>query len=297
VDGDWFRSRNDPIDRRSETIDRLTQELQTALNQILKPEQLDRLFQLQCQALGTRMVLRDDIAEKLNVTEDQKALFVEMAIETDREVATVNKQVREGKLDAGAGGRKIAELQKSERERFVTLLTPQQSESLPSMTGKTFDFGKIKRIYPMAPELQFAGATWIQGGPLQIADLRGKVVAVHFYAFQCINCQRNLPHYQAWHTDYADQGLVVIGIQTPELSAERSPDLVKAAAVKEGMEYPLVLDLKASNWKAWHNTMWPTVYLIDKKGFLRRWWQGEMNWQGTPGEKQMRETLEMLLKE
>ncbi|KAA1257665.1 Thiol-disulfide oxidoreductase YkuV [Rubripirellula obstinata] len=297
VDGEWFRARNYPTVKRLATIDQLTSNLRSSLQQILQPDQVKRLEQLECQALGTRMVLHPDIAKRFDVTEKQRAMFVGIAEQTDKAVAKVQQQAKDGKLDAKAGGRKIAELQKTEREQFVKALTPEQTELLPSMTGKTFNFSKIKRTYPMAPELESEGVTWLRGTPVQLSDLRGKVVAVHFYAFQCINCQRNLPHYQAWHADYADQGLVVIGIQTPELSSERSADLVRAAAIKEGIEYPVLLDLKSSNWNAWHNTMWPTVYLIDKKGFLRRWWQGEMNWQGNPGEKDMRGTVEALLAE
>ncbi len=150
---------------------------------------------------------------------------------------------------------------------------------------------------PLAPELTDKGVTWIQGGPLKLADLQGKVVAVHYYAFQCINCRRNLPHYKAWHDDYADKGLVIIGIQTPETSSERKLDLVAAAAKSEGIEYPIMLDSEGANWDTWSNRMWPSVYLIDKQGYIRRWWTGEMNWEGTPGEQQMRKTIEQLLAE
>ena len=90
---------------------------------------------------------------------------------------------------------------------------------------------------------------------------------------------------------------MIIGIQTPETSSERKLDRVTAAVKKDAMEYPVMHDAESSNWKTWSNTMWPTVYLIDKQGFIRRWWQGEMNWKGTPGEQQMRQTIEQLLAE
>lgn len=297
VDGDWFRARNYPAEKRLATTDQLTAKLRSTLKQILESNQFKRLEQLECQALGTRMVLQKDIAKKLSVDPTQRSRFLKIAMQTDQSIAKVHQKAKDGSLDSKTGGRKIAKLQKSEREQFVKALSRQQTELLPKMTGKAFNFNKVKRTYPMAPELESEGVTWLTGDPVQLSDLRGKVVAVHFYAFQCINCQRNLPHYQAWHNDYADDGLVVIGIQTPELSSERSAQLVKAAAIKEGIEYPVLLDLESSNWDAWQNTMWPTVYLIDKKGFLRRWWQGEMNWQGNPGEKDMRGTVEALLAE
>ena len=177
------------------------------------------------------------------------------------------------------------------------MLNSQQKSKIGKLTGEAFDFSQVRRTYPLAPELTGDGVSWIQGGPLKLSQLKGKVVALHFYAFQCINCQRNFPHYQAWHESYADNGLVIIGIQTPETASERELARVAAAAKSDGMEYPVLMDAQSSNWKAWGNTMWPTVYLIDKRGFIRRWWQGELNWQGTPGEQQMRESIERLLAE
>ena len=97
--------------------------------------------------------------------------------------------------------------------------------------------------------------------------------------------------------DYADRGLAVVGIQTPETAAERDAEKVAASAKRAGIEYPLLLDRKSSNWNKWSNTMWPTIYLVDRKGFLRRWWQGELNWNGGNGEQQMRATIEQLLAE
>ena len=126
---------------------------------------------------------------------------------------------------------------------------------------------------------------------------RPDVVVVFFYAFECINCQRNFPHYKAWQEDLADRGVVIVGIQTPETSAERDAGRVAAAHQSDGFDFPVLFDEQSDNWKAWGNMMWPTTYLIDKKGFIRRWWQGEMNWRGTPGEAQMRQTIKDLLAE
>jgi len=192
---------------------------------------------------------------------------------------------------------RISQVKQLELDSVAEQLTAAQERRLGDLTGTAFDFSSVRRTYPLAPELAPDGVSWIQGGPLSLADLKGKVVAVHFYAFQCINCQRNLPHYKSWWQDYADRGLVVIGIQTPETAAERDLEQVRAAAKREEIKYPVLLDLESENWKRWSNTMWPTVYLIDKQGFLRRWWQGELNWQGGDGEQQMRRTIEQLLAE
>jgi len=169
--------------------------------------------------------------------------------------------------------------------------------------GQPFDFATVKRTLPRAPELiESAGGgdlpgNWLSGDAKTLANLRGKVVAVHFYAFQCINCVRNLPHYKSWHDDLADQGLVVIGIQTPETQRERDLAAVKKAALESAIEYAVLMDPAAENWKAWGNTLWPTVYLVDKDGYIRVWWQGELNWDGAKGEQTMRENIIKLLAE
>ncbi len=297
VDGPWFRARNLDAESRDQQIDQLTHQLETRLKSILHAKQFDRLKQLQRQALGTRMFLRDELAKLLELSDRQKQVLVAAFAKTDSESASIQTQLREQQLTDEAADRKIEQLKTDEKQVVVSQLSEQQKAKLLSLTGRPFDFSKIRRTYPHAPELTTAGVQWIQGGPLRLADLRGKVVVVHFYAFQCINCIRNLPHYNGWHQDYADRDLVVIGIQTPELAAERQLDRVAAAVETSGIQYPVMLDASASNWKEWSNTMWPTVYLIDKQGFLRRWWQGELNWKGATGEQQFRDTIEQLLEE
>lgn len=297
VDPPWFRSRNLPPDKQQTEIDSLTSQLRVSLDSILDDDQLDRLSQLERQALGTRMVLRDDVATALNLSDKQRDGLIATFLETDQESMAIQKAVAKGEKDANAGNRELERLKTKERQWLVARLTDEQKSRMGALTGEPFSFSQIRRTYPLAPELTNEGGVWVQGGPIDLNQLRGKVVAVHFYAFQCINCQRNFEHYQGWHEDYADKDLVVIGIQTPETSAERQLDRVSAAVKSDGMTYPVLFDGQSNNWRGWSNTMWPTVYLIDRKGFLRRWWQGELNWQGNPGEQQMRETIEQLLAE
>ena len=90
---------------------------------------------------------------------------------------------------------------------------------------------------------------------------------------------------------------MIIGIHTPETQAERDPDRVRSKVKEAAFTYPVVVDNEKTNWNAWGNSMWPSVYLIDKRGNLRYWWYGELNWQGTEGEKIMRECIEELLAE
>ncbi len=289
VDGPWFRSRNLELRTREAEIRKLRGQLDAKLQAILNVSQQKRLLQLQYQALGTRMLLREDVATSLELSKQQRETLAAAFQATD------NVSSQSSEEDGGAKQRK--QLKQQELAAVEDELTDTQERRLGVLTGAPFDFSVVRRTYPLAPELSLDGARWIQGESMELADLQGKVVAIHFYAFQCINCQRNLPIYTAWSKDYEDRGLVVIGIQTPETVAERDAEKVATAANREGIEYPLLLDLKSSNWKNWSNTMWPTIYLVDRKGFLRRWWQGELNWKGGNGEQQMRATIEQLLAE
>jgi thiol-disulfide isomerase/thioredoxin len=297
IDGRWFRARHLSGEEERSEIETLTREIQQRLTQILDASQVTRLEQLQRQALGTRMVLRDDVAQALKLSKDQIQTFANAFIDTDTKSAQVEKQLQQEDKSGSEAQAEIERIKNDERRTLISKLTADQRAGIGSLTGSPFNFSMIKRRLPLAPELQTEGVSWIQGGPLSLEQLKGKVVAVHFYAFQCINCQRNLPHYKGWHEDYADKGLVIIGIQTPETQSERQLDRVDAAAKSEGIEYPVMLDSAASNWRAWGNRVWPTVYLVDKKGFVRTWWQGEMNWKATPGEQKMRQNIETLLAE
>ena len=297
VDGPWFRVRIRPEDEQVRVIDGLQESVRQKLASILQPRQLNRMQQLERQALGTRMFVRDDVAKLLKITPTQQSKMQAVFDETDAKSSELNQKVVKLEMQADEAAKQTAGLKDRERKRIVAMLEPSQMQRLGEATGEAFDFSKVLRTYPRAPELVAKGTTWVQGSPVQLSDLRGKVVAVHFYAFQCINCKRNLPHYNGWFKDYADDGLVVIGIQTPETSAERDAQRVTEALADGGQQYSVMLDSDSENWKAYSNTMWPTVYLIDKKGFLRRWWQGELNWQGATGEQQLRQNIEQLLAE
>ncbi|HEY1066012.1 MAG TPA: redoxin domain-containing protein, partial [Pirellulales bacterium] len=126
-----------------------------------------------------------------------------------------------------------------------------------------------------APE--FEGVTeWINTEPVKLADLRGRVVVVHFYAFNCINCIRNLPHYNKWQKDFADQPVTIVGLQTPETDDERKIELVRKKAKESEMTHAIGFDADSKMWNAWGNDLWPTVYLIDRRGRVRYRWRGEL---------------------
>ena len=297
IDPPWFRSRNQPPAQRREVVAEAQRRLARWVAGDLKSDQSERFAQLQRQALGTRMFVRPDVVDRLGLSGSQTDRLIELYQSTDTQNASLSKQLQNGEVTAAEASSSQSKLQQAERTGVMQILTDRQKSQIGPLTGEPFRLSAIRRTYPRAPNIQTEGAQWIQGGPIDLADQRGKVVALHFYAYQCINCIRNLPHYSAWHKDYADKGLVVIGIQTPETPSERKFDSVAAAVARQGITYPVVLDTDSKSWSAYANTMWPTVYLIDKDGYLRRWWQGELNWQGGNGEQQLRQTIETLLTE
>jgi thiol-disulfide isomerase/thioredoxin len=117
------------------------------------------------------------------------------------------------------------------------------------------------------PAPGFEGITaWHNSPPLQMDSLRGRLVLVDFWTYDCINCVRTLPHVKRLHDRYASRGLVVVGVHTPEFAFEREPDNVKAALRRHGIAYPVAQDNAYRTWTAWHTEAWPTVYLVDRDG-------------------------------
>jgi thiol-disulfide isomerase/thioredoxin len=116
----------------------------------------------------------------------------------------------------------------------------------------------------------FDGATgWLNSEPLSGADLRGKVVLVDFWTYTCINWLRTLGYVRAWAEKYADQGLVVVGVHTPEFPFEQDVDNVRQAAKDLRVEYSIALDSDYAVWRAFDNNYWPAVYIADSEGRIR----------------------------
>lgn len=120
--------------------------------------------------------------------------------------------------------------------------------------------------YPYsAPSI--AGITgWINSPPLNLDELKGKVVLIDFWTYSCINCIRTLPYLKDWYEKYHDKGLEIIGVHTPEFEFEKNFDNVKYAVAQDGITYPVALDSNFVTWQNYHNSYWPAHYLIDKNG-------------------------------
>lgn len=117
------------------------------------------------------------------------------------------------------------------------------------------------------PAPAFSGIDkWLNSTPLEMRELRGKVVLVDFWTYSCINCLRTLPYMTRWHEKYKDRGLVVIGVHTPEYAFEKSTESVQTAIKRYGIRYAVAQDNRYATWKAYDNQYWPALYLVDRKG-------------------------------
>jgi thiol-disulfide isomerase/thioredoxin len=122
----------------------------------------------------------------------------------------------------------------------------------------------------------FSGATgWLNSPPLTTDELRGRVVLVDFWTYTCINWLRTLGYVRAWSEKYADRGLVVVGVHTPEFPFERDVDNVRQAVKDMRVEYPVALDSDYAVWEAFSNRYWPAVYIADANGRIRHHHFGE----------------------
>ena len=130
-----------------------------------------------------------------------------------------------------------------------------------------------------APEI--ISDTWLNASPKTMSGLRGKVVLVEFWTFECWNCHNVEPYIKQWHARYAQQGLQVISVHTPEFDRERDADNVRAYVKRAGIQYPVVLDNDFANWNRYQNRFWPTIYLIDKRGIVRHVKIGEGDYAAT----------------
>jgi cytochrome c biogenesis protein CcdA/thiol-disulfide isomerase/thioredoxin len=139
-------------------------------------------------------------------------------------------------------------------------------------------FKKV-RLPELGAAANFAGiVSWLNtpgDRPLSLAQLRGKVVLVDFWTYSCINCQRSLPHVEAWYNDYKKDGFVVVGVHTPEFAFEHVLSNVRSAVHSLGVDYPVAVDSNYGTWDAYNNEYWPADYLIDPTGQVRVYDYGE----------------------
>jgi len=148
-----------------------------------------------------------------------------------------------------------------------------------------------KSKFKKAPDL-VGIAYYLNTTPKKLKEqIKDKVVLYDIWTYSCINCIRTLPYITAWNDKYSDQGLLIVGIYSPEFEFEKNPDNVQMAIDKYGISYPVVLDNDMETWKAFDNRYWPRKYIADHEGYIRYDHIGEGGYQETE------KIIQQLLKE
>lgn len=163
------------------------------------------------------------------------------------------------------------------------LLGANKMDAAATTTTALLSPAEKAKIYPPAPELAKPDGYINTGGePITIGQFKGKnVVLVDFWTYSCINCIRTIPYVEMWYQKYRDQGLVVIGVHTPEFAFEHIYGNVLAATKQLGITYPVVQDNEYQTWNAFGNQFWPREYLIDIDGFVVHDHAGEGDYDAT----------------
>jgi peroxiredoxin len=291
----FWPARNQSAEQANAAWNKATTLAQSEGSKILTMPQRQRMEEIILWIQGTRALLRDDVAEALKLTPSQRTTIGSDLEKTQQEVNELRKRAAAGE-SPGPLEEKARELKLAEQRRVLEKLTEDQRRSWLKLVGPSVDVSKLGQVTFRAPELIAATGEWLNGSASPDHRER-RVTAVHFFANGCINCQRNYEHYRSWDKLFRDQGLVIVGIHTPETKAEYDVGLLKRRVAEAGFQFPILVDNEKKNWSAWGNSMWPSVYLIDQQGRIRYWWYGELNWQGADGEKRMRARIAELLAE
>ena len=170
-----------------------------------------------------------------------------------------------GIIALGLDTRVLARLSSAQTFAFehrLARLLGMQDEELTTRTGGTLP------IEGALPTMDGA-VLWLNSPPLSREQLKGKVVLIDFWTYSCINCIRSVPYVRAWAERYRKDGLVVIGVHSPEFAFEKDPANVRKAVTDFGIRYPVALDNELAIWRAFNNRYWPAHYLADAQGRIR----------------------------
>ncbi|HEY2411661.1 MAG TPA: redoxin domain-containing protein [Pirellulaceae bacterium] len=292
-----FKLQNKSAADAKPALAKLLTETKAQLGKVLSAQQTQRLDQIVVRAQGPVALLRDDLAAKLNLTDKQRT-EIRNAISAARDAREkLPRDLRAAKIETAAAEKQYAKINETERDTVNASLTNDQKQKLSLLFARDFDTTKLGHTTYKAPDLVGDSKTWLNSPPLDSSYLRGRVLVVHFFAFGCSNCIHNYPTYREWQDKLAGKDVQLIGIHTPETQNERNVETLKTKLNNENLKFPVIVDNDKANWNAWGNSMWPTVYVIDRRGYLRTFWQGELKWQGATGDKQILQTIEQLLTE
>jgi len=295
-DARFFPLRNKPSEEAAKGVTEAMGELTKRLQSLLSEAQFRRVAEIQTRQLGTTALLRPTLASLLNYTPRQRESLEQAVSEALAKTKELEQRAADGELRETLEKQYTA-IKQDELKKVIRTLSPAQKSIWQKSLGRDFDLTKLGRATFKAPELIDSGEWLNREKPLTLQSLAGKVVVLHFYAFGCINCIRNFPTYVDWQERFRDKDVVIIGIHTPETAAEQDSASVRDKADKAAFKFPVLIDGTKANSNAWGNSMWPSVYLIDKRGYLRHFWPGELKWKGATGDAWMREKIEDLLTE
>jgi len=293
VDLPLWLLRDLPLDKRNETAASLIARLNNNLSRILSSLQLERLNQIVLQARGVDAFLDPQVVTRLNISPGQYSSMKILLNDSYKRLGSLQTDVTIP--SESIRSLRILQLQAECRQSLLAALNVAQRQTLTTLLGSPFDLSRVRRIVCRAPE--FKVDTWLNSSPLTMSKLKGKVTVVHFYAFGCGNCVRTLPYYNDWQKHFGTESLNVVGIHRPETEQERILEKVKSKAIEAGMDYPIAIDNDSIAWNAWANHIWPSIYLVDKNGFVRYWWYGELNYQGAKTEPYLRARIQELIEE
>jgi thiol-disulfide isomerase/thioredoxin len=292
-----FPFRNKSAAEAQPACSAIVAEAKQQVAKVLKPQQVQRLDQIVLRAQGTDALLRDDTATQLKLTEKQRADIGKAIAETRGAQNKLQRDVLAAKFETATAEAESKRLNATQRATILAVLTEEQKTVFGGLVAKDFDPAKLGRTVFKTPELIGDSQTWLNSPPVGTDSLRGHVVVIHFFAFGCSNCIHNYPSYRKWQEELTKKGVKLIGIHTPETMGEHNVETLKGKLKAEGLEFPVIVDNDKGNWNAWGNSMWPSVYVLDKRGYLRAHWAGELKWQGRDGEAVIEKQIGTLLAE
>lgn len=294
IDAQIWPARNQGPEKSLHVWEEQSQWLRTKLPEVVSPAHLKRLDEIILRIQGLRALQRDDLAELMKLTGEQRTAINRMLEETRTKLAELRAKAEQGE-DARSLQREADDFLIAKQTAILELIAREQRYAWRRAMGDEIDVQKLGFVDFRAPRLQMDYAQWLSAEASPFTQK--KVTIIHFFACGCINCQRNYAHYRDWDEQYRDRGVQVVGIHTPETSQERDFEFLKSRVEEAQFQFPVLVDNRSENWNAWGNSMWPSVYVIDQKGRVRAWWIGELNWQGANGDEQLEEMIEKILEE
>lgn len=262
--------------------------------QILKPSQVEQIEQVILRIQGPKALRRDDFAEQIGLSEMQRTETRAMLSETAEKLADLQRRANSGEEIAPLE-RESQKLNQDLQRNLLAKLNETQRRAWSRALGPEINMDRLGFLDFAAPAIQSTAADWIGNAPGNFSA--SPVTVIHFFANGCINCQRNYEHYVKWDQTFRERGVQMIGIHTPETQEERDRRLLESRVADAKFEFPVLVDNESKNWNAWGNSMWPTVYVVDRQGRIRAWWIGELQWQGATGDRQIADKIEALLAE